>query len=216
MLNIAFIAPPAAGKGVQAELLKDKYKLFSLAPGTLLRAEVKKETVLGKKVKLIIEQGCLVNDDIVLKLIEQQLKEKVLNKGYILDGFPRTLEQAKRFTELTQGTSKQLTYVFYLNIDQETACKRISGRLICPQCQKIYNKYFDQFKTPYLCNECESPLQERTDDKEETLRVRFKEYLIKSVPLIKYYQEQGILVEIDGKQEINTVFTEIKNIIERI
>ena len=215
MANVIFIAPPAAGKGVQSELLQTNYKMLHVSTGDLLRQEVATETELGGQIKLLMEQGLLVSDEIVISLLTKKLKQSDLSQGYILDGFPRTIEQAQRLDQLTKEIKAEIDYVFFLSVDKDIALKRALGRVTCSNCGTIYNEYFDTFATPGVCNKCNFTLIKRKDDNEETFSRRFDEYLTKSKPLIDYYIDKGIFHEIDSSKDIMNAFNQIKNIIDK-
>lgn len=213
MKNIVFIAPPAAGKGTQSDLLKEKYNMVHISTGDLLRAEVASGTENGNYIKKIMDEGLLVNDEIILKLLEKRLSAKDCNNGYILDGFPRTLDQAKAYDELADRLGKTIDYVIYLDIKREEAMKRITGRVSCPSCGAVYNEYVDIFKEKGFCNKCQAKLEKRSDDNEETFNHRFDTYLDKTKPVIDYYKQKGLLYVVDSGVNKDYTFSQIKKII---
>lgn len=212
-MNIIFIAPPAAGKGTQSKLLTDKYGICHISTGNLLRTEATSESELGNYIKELINNGKLVDDNIVLKLLETKLNQSDCDNGYILDGFPRNIEQAKAFNEMSNRLNRNIDYVIFLNIAKEEAMKRITGRLSCPQCGAIYNEHFDTFTSFGKCNHCSTDLVKREDDNIESFNQRFDIYLSTTQPLIEYYKAQGVLHEIDSSISKEHTFMQIENII---
>lgn len=213
MKNIIFIAPPAAGKGTQSELLVEKYGYEHISTGDLLRNEVAQETELGLSLKEIMASGTLVSDEIVTELLKKKLSG--LNKGFILDGYPRTVNQAKTLTELAKELNINLDAVIYLKLDQESAMHRALGRINCPKCNRGYNKYLDSLKPSkeFYCDDCDVELVSRTDDTEETFKIRFNAYLENTEPLLNYYEELGILNIIDTCSTPEETFNKIEEVI---
>lgn len=213
MKNIVFIAPPAAGKGTQSTLLKEKYNMIHISTGDLLRHEVASKTEIGIYVKELMDQGLLVDDKIILNLLEKRLKQEDCDSGYILDGFPRDLEQAKVFDEMSMRLNRTIDHVIFLNMTKEEAMKRITERLSCPSCGAIYNEAHDTFIKPGFCNRCSAKLEKRSDDNSETFNHRFDTYLEKTEPVINYYKEKGILHVVDSSGSKENTFFQIESII---
>ena len=195
MRNIILIAAPAAGKGTLSELLVEKYGYVHISTGDLLRDAAKSDTELGKKISEILSQGELVTDDIVFKLLENRLKEDDTKKGFILDGFPRTLEQAKKYDETVLKLNIDLGYVIVLETDYEILKNRIVGRMLCNSCGSVYNTLtgVNKPKQENICDKCGGSLYKRTDDNEESFKTRYETYLEKTKPLIEFYKEKGNL-----------------------
>ena len=193
MKNIIFIAPPAAGKGTISDILVKDYNYEHLSTGDLLREEIKSGSSFGQEINDIISKGELVSDEIVIKLVTEKLN-LLKDKAFILDGFPRTLNQAIKLDEMliTLGVTNNL--VAYLDIDLDTALKRVLGRVICPKCKRSYNVYNEGLKpkNENICDDCNVLLEKRSDDTEETFKVRFNSYLENVNPIIEYYKEKGI------------------------
>ncbi len=193
MKNIIFIAPPAAGKGTISDILVKDYNYEHLSTGDLLREEIKSGSSFGQEINDIISKGELVSDEIVIKLVTEKLNF-LKDKAFILDGFPRTLNQAIKLDEMliTLGVTNNL--VAYLDIDLDTALKRVLGRVICPKCKRSYNVYNEGLKpkNENICDDCNVLLEKRSDDTEETFKVRFNSYLENVNPIIEYYKEKGI------------------------
>ena len=208
MKNIMFIAPPAAGKGTASEKLKKKYGYAHISTGDLLRDAVKKGDALGKKIKEMQDQGLLVTDEIVYELLERRLREPDCENGYILDGFPRNLEQAEKYDEILKKINKDLGYVFLLEAPYDLLMKRIVGRRLCSKCGKIYQVLIKGDMTPKqdgICDACGGSLYQRSDDNEEAFETRYKTYLDKTSPLIDFYDKKGVLVRVDGTDADKTL-----------
>ncbi len=213
-MNIVLIAPPASGKGTQAQMLKDKYNLYHLSTGDLLRNISKDRSELGIKIKNIIDEGKLIDDDLMIEIVKEKIYS-IKNNGIIFDGFPRTLNQAIKLDEMLKGINKKIDNVIVLEIDKEIALKRSIGRVACSNCGNIYNIYFDDLKNPLKCNNCNNELIKRNDDTEEKFNLRFDSYVKNSKKLIEYYEDKNIVNYVSSINDKETVFAEIKNIINR-
>lgn len=213
-MNIVLIAPPASGKGTQAKMLKDKYNLYHLSTGDLLRNISKDGSELGIKVKNIIDEGKLIDDDLMIEIVKEKIYS-IKNNGIIFDGFPRTLNQAIKLDEMLKEINKKIDNVIVLEIDKEIALKRSIGRVACSNCGNIYNIYFDDLKNPLKCNNCNNELIKRNDDTEEKFNLRFDSYVKNSKKLIEYYEKKNIVNFVSSLNDKETVFAEIKNIINR-
>ena len=207
--------PPGAGKGTQSETLVKKFNLYKISTGDLLRDEIKKKTALGNKIKIIIDQGQLVSDEIINNLIEGLLLAKEYYNRCIFDGYPRTLNQAKNLDNLIHKHNQKISLVLSLNVDEETIIKRILGRQICSKCGLIFNEFFNPAINKN--HTCDSKfLHKRSDDTKETLSNRFKTYSKETLPILNYYRKQGLLSEIDGKGDIHQIYKEIHQIIDSL
>ena len=209
MKNIIFIAPPAAGKGTHSKTLVDKYDYVHISTGDMLREVIASGSTLGLEVKNIIDQGKLVSDELIIKLIQNKLDE-IKGKPFILDGFPRTLNQAISLDELIDDNYE----VIYLDIDKETAIKRIEGRLTC-SCGASYNVNNEAFKPKVegICDKCGNKLIKRDDDNVESFAVRYDTFLTNTKPLYDYYEEKGKLHVINVNNEASIIFDEISRIV---
>jgi len=205
-LNLVLLGGPGAGKGTQAEKLVESRELKHLATGDILREEVEKESELGLEAKKYMDRGDLVPDELVVDMVEKKLDEA---KGYLFDGFPRTIEQADALSEVID-----LDLVLYIEIDSEEAVRRLSARRVCSDCGRIYNKNFKKPEQEGVCDECGGELYQRDDDKPEVIRDRFETFLDETAPLIDYYADKGLLVEIDGEQDPDKVYEEVKGSLE--
>lgn len=215
-MNIILLAPPAAGKGTQAEILSNVYHLNHISTGDLLRKASQAENEFGNQLKAMLESGNLVSDDIVLEVLNQYL-ETTDNFNLLLDGFPRNIYQAEKLDELLLHRQKKIDYVFLLCVDKETLLYRITGRRLCKSCGAIYNVGIDPLKPKIdsICDRCGNPLTIRKDDNEETFMIRYQEYEKQTKPLIDYYRNQGNLYEVDSSFSKEETFKQIELILEK-
>jgi adenylate kinase len=209
-MRIVLLGAPGSGKGTQAKLLVDKFKIVQISTGDLLRAAVAAGTELGKKAKAIMEAGQLVPDEIVLGMIREKLAEPASKNGFILDGFPRNTAQAEALDALLKAQKQPLAAAIHIHVDGEEIVKRITGRRTCGQCGAIYNVYFSPPKKEGICDKCGAQkLEHRADDNEVTVRKRLQVYTEQTEPLIKFYSKQGILKTVAGTGSINDIFTAV-------
>lgn len=212
-MNIILIAPPAAGKGTQSELMVERDGLSHISTGDLLREVAKENTDIGRHIKGLLEVGSLIEDDIVLKLLEEKLINLNSKEGHIFDGFPRTIYQADKLEEVLSKLNQKVDFVFYIDIEKERAMKRMFGRLTC-SCGAIYNTYRDTFKKDGYCNLCGEKLSKRTDDNEEAFNYRFDLYVEKTKPLVDYYKNKNLLYSISASDDKEVTYKEIESIIK--
>jgi adenylate kinase len=210
-VKLVIFGPPSAGKGTQAQKLSKKYGIPQVATGDLLRKAVADKTPLGLKVKSVLDQGKLGPDDLIVQLIKERVAKPDCKNGYLLDGFPRTMGQAK---ELEMMTSIDL--VLNIVVDFEALVERAVGRRTCPKCSAVYHIKFNPPMNEGICEKCGSKLIQRDDDKEETVRNRLKVYMEQTAPLIEYYRKKGKLVDIDGSGGIDAVFAQMVDAISHI
>lgn len=217
MKNIIFIAPPAAGKGTQSKLVSVKYNIPHISTGDLLREESRKDTDLGKEIKNKIDNGMFVSDDLILELIKNRISESDCNNGYILDGYPRNVSQAKAYDNLLRELNKDLGVVIFMDIDKDLALERVLSRIVCPICGESYNLMAVKPKEEGICDKCGNSLQVRGDDNKETFLSRFDTYMDKTSSLIDYYQDKGVLesIEIESNMTPEDIFEKIKEIVNR-
>ena len=215
-MNIILLAPPAAGKGTEAQILTKEYSIPQISTGDLLRSATEKGDALSNEIKSIMEQGKLVSDEIIIELIKNRINEEDCKNGYILDGFPRTINQAEKYDEMLKEIENKIDYVFAIDIDKSIASSRISGRRTCPNCNRIYNVNSDKLKprNENLCDDCNIELKHRKDDNAETYEKRYNSYLEETAPLINYYEKKNILYHIDGNVDMNNTHKQIKDIID--
>ena len=208
-MRLILLGAPGAGKGTQAKKLSGKYGIPKISTGDILREAMQKGTARGLNAKSYMDSGQLVPDDVVIGIVEEKLKDKDCVKGWILDGFPRTLQQAQALDRILTGIRTSIGHVLNFEVDEEKIIKRISGRRSCESCQSAYHIYFNRPKKDGVCDSCEGRLIQRNDDKEETVRERLKVYQEKTQPLVNYYSERSLLKKIEADDDIENVFTRI-------
>lgn len=215
MKNIMFIAPPAAGKGTQAELVVAKYHIPHISTGDILREISKEDSELGHYVFETLASGKLVKDEITYQLIQDRLSKDDCKNGFIIDGFPRNLEQAIEYDKILTNLGYTVGNVIYININEKTLEKRITGRRICEDCKTIFN-INDPASAPQIesvCDNCGGKLYQRNDDNLEAFQTRYQMYLEKTEPIIEHYRKQNVLHEVNGEDTVENVFKEIDKII---
>jgi adenylate kinase len=209
-MNLVLLGPPGAGKGTQAKLLEDSRSLVKLSTGDMLRAAVAAGTELGRKAGDIMERGELVPDELVIKLIAERIDEDGGAKGFILDGFPRTIAQAEALDRLLKERNKTLDKVIVMEVDDDALVERIAGRFACANCGEGYHDLYKPTKVPGVCDRCKgTEFVRRRDDTEEVVRSRLKAYHAQTEPLSDYYTRQGKVRAVDGMADIGTVQREI-------
>ena len=209
-MNILFLAPPAAGKGTQSMQICKQYGLIHISTGDLLR------NCEDENIAKLIKNGEFVSDEIVTSLLENKLVQKECDKGYVLDGYPRNIKQAKLYDDLLVKLGKDEGVVIVLDLDKEIAKKRIVGRRICPNCGAVFNDYIKEAlpKVDNLCDYCHHSLIKRDDDNEDTFNKRYAIYENETKPLIEYYKNKGILYYVDSGVDIDYTFRQVQNIID--
>jgi adenylate kinase len=215
-MNLILLGPPGAGKGTQAKIIMDKYEIPQISTGDMLREAVAKGTELGKKAKKYMAEGKLVPDEIVIGIVKERLKQKDCEKGFILDGFPRTLAQAEALDRIMGEMGKKIDAVINVNVPEEEVVRRIAYRRTCKNCGAIYHLIYNPPKRPGICDKCGGELYQREDDKEETVRERYRVYKKNTEPLIEYYKKKGILFDVDGTKDIEGVKREVLDILSKL
>ena len=215
-MRLIIFGPPGAGKGTQAERIVKKTGIPHISTGDMFREAAAKQTELGRKVKEYMDKGELVPDDIVVKVVEERLKQPDCEKGFLLDGFPRTLIQAKALDEILERLKTRIDAVINLEVSEEEIIKRLSNRRVCKVCGAVYHLIFNPPKTPGKCDKCGGELYQRDDDKEEAIRNRLKVYQTQTQPLIEYYRKKEVLKNVNGNKSINDVEKEIENILKKL
>lgn len=212
--NVIFVAPPAAGKGTLAKKLSEKYNMPHISTGDLLRGAVD-NTQRGKMIANMMNNGDIVSLEIVLELLKERITKEDCNNGYILDGFPRNINQAIEYDKILKELNKDIGCVIYFDISYEEAKNRIIGRLSCQKCGSVYNELIES-KMPQnkgLCDKCGSNLVKRVDDNETTFRNRYDVYLKETYPLVDYYSNKNVLYTIDSNKGEENTFKEVENIV---
>jgi adenylate kinase len=208
-MNIIFLGPQGSGKGTQAKLLSEKMGLAYLEMGQILREISREETALGKKVNDFLKKGLLVDDQILLEILKNYLTPKNFEKGILFDGFPRNLNQAKLLEETLQKYQAEIDKVIFLNISFSESIRRLTARRICPQCGRVYNLVTLPPKNDNLCDDCGVQLVKRDDESEEVIKKRLEIYQKETKPVIAYFRQKKVLIEVDGERPIEVIHKEI-------
>jgi adenylate kinase len=209
-MRLILLGAPGVGKGTQGALLAERHGLRRVATGDILREAVRNETPLGRHARQYMEAGELVPDDLILEMIREVLADT--DSGFILDGFPRTIQQAESLDGMLDDMGIELDAVVVLEAPDDTLVKRISGRRSCARCAAVYNVHYDPPRTPDLCDRCGGELVQRTDDREETVLHRLRVYRRQTEPLIQYYHRSDVTVEtVDGHRSVDQVQDAIEN-----
>jgi adenylate kinase len=210
-MKLILLGPPGAGKGTQSEYITKKYGIPQISTGDILRKAVRDGTDVGKKAKSYMDEGKLVPDDIIIQIMNKRLDEPDCAEGFILDGFPRTINQAEKLAEI-----RQVDLVLNLIVPEDELLKRLTGRRSCPKCGAVYHIMFNPPPSEGKCK-CGGDLFQRDDDKEETVLKRLQIYKNQTEPLIEYYRKIGNLTEIDGKDKKPLeVFQEIEKVLDKL
>jgi adenylate kinase len=207
---LVFLGPPGAGKGTQAKLLSQRMGFLHLSTGDLLREAVKNQTPLGKKAKEYMDRGELVPDELIVQLIEETMPK---DGNVILDGFPRTVNQALALEEMLKDKGEKISKVLFFDVPDEVIIDRLSGRRVCSKCGAVYHVKYNPPKVEGVCDLCGGTLVQRDDDKEEVVRKRLEVYRKQTQPLIEFYQEKGIIYKLDAGKGVEELFEEVKGLV---
>ena len=216
-LNLMLMGLPGAGKGTQAEKIVDEYKIPHISTGDIFRAAMKNGTPMGLEAKKFIDKGELVPDEVTNGIVKERLAKDDVNDGYMLDGFPRNMTQAGALDEFGKELGKSLNCVINIHVDPESLMERLTGRYICRDCGATYHKVFNPTKVEGTCDRCGGhEFFQREDDKPETVKNRLDVNIKMNTPLLDFYKKQGLLHEVNGNQDIDKVFADIKEILDQI
>lgn len=216
-LNLMLMGLPGAGKGTQAEKIVDEYKIPHISTGDIFRAAMKNGTPMGLEAKKFIDKGELVPDEVTNGIVKERLAKDDVNDGYMLDGFPRNMAQAEALDEFGKELGKSLNCVINIHVDPESLMERLTGRYICRDCGSTYHKVFNPTKVEGTCDRCGGhEFFQREDDKPETVKNRLDVNIKMNTPLLDFYKKQGLLHEVNGNQDIDKVFADIKEILDQI
>jgi adenylate kinase len=213
-MNLILLGPPGAGKGTQAERISDIYDIPHISTGDIFRDNLSRGTELGLEAKKYMDRGELVPDEVVIGIVKDRLGAPDCGKGFILDGFPRTVAQAEALKEMLQGLGRPLDHVLNIAVPDEVVTERLTARRTCRSCGANYNLLFNPPREEGRCDRCGGELYQREDDREETVRKRLEEYQDKTEPLIDYYSGEGLLRDIDGSAGMKEVLGSIRAAIE--
>ncbi len=209
-MYLILLGAPGAGKGTQAVFLSQEMKLAHIASGDLFRKNAQQGTRLGQIAKTYMDKGALVPNDITIGMILERIKEPDSAKGFVLDGFPRNIEQAEALEKALKEVGKDITWTIYLKVAEGELLKRLTGRWICRNCQAPYHEVTAPPRVAGKCNKCGGELYQRDDDKLETINKRLVEYFKQTQPLIDFYSRRGKLLEVDGSQDVQGVWKSLK------
>ena len=213
-MNLILLGPPGAGKGTQAKRLEQKYGLVQLSTGDMVRAAIASGSALGQRVKAIYDAGRLVPDAIIIDMIAERIAAPDCARGFILDGFPRTVPQAEALDRMLDERGQALDYVILMEVDEPALVERIAGRFTCRKCGASYHERFHRPAAEGVCDACGSPdLVHRADDRPEAVATRLEAYRNQTAPILPYYRDRGILRTVDGMAEIDEVTRQIEAVL---
>ncbi len=204
------LGPPGSGKGTQAQKLIEHFKIPQVSTGDLFRAAVKNQTALGKKAKEYMDKGALVPDEVVIGMVEERMKQPDTKKGFILDGFPRTIPQAQSLDKMLDQLKMKVDAVVEVEVPDAEVVRRISGRRTCQNCSAMYHVEFNKPKVAGKCDKCGGELYQRDDDQEDVIKSRLKVYHDQTAPLVEYYGKKGLVKNVAGQGSIDEIFHKIK------
>ena len=214
-MNLILMGLPGAGKGTQAEKIIAEYQIPQISTGDMFRAAIANQTALGLKAKEYMDRGDLVPDEVTNGIVKERLAQDDTKNGFLLDGFPRTLDQAKALDEMLADLGKKIDAVIDINGPEEVLVERLTGRYMCRSCGASFHKVFKPTKVEGTCDRCGShEFYQRDDDKPETVKNRLAVNIKNSEPILAYYKEQGLLKSIDGNRDIDAVFKDVQAIID--
>ena len=214
-MKIIMLGAPGAGKGTQAKMLSERYGIPHISTGDIFRMNIKNNTELGQKAKGYMDAGQLVPDELVVDLVVDRIKAKDCMKGFILDGFPRTIPQAEALDYALNNQNEKIDYAINVDVPDENIIKRMSGRRACVGCGATYHLVYNPTKTEGVCDVCGEKLILRDDDKPETVQKRMDVYHEQTQPLIDYYNKKEVILTVDGTQDIDVVYDEITKVLDK-
>ncbi|EMZ6748302.1 adenylate kinase [Listeria monocytogenes] len=212
-MKLVLMGLPGAGKGTQAEQIVEKYNIPHISTGDMFRAAMKNNTELGRKAKSFMDNGDLVSDEVTNGIVRERLSEDDAKDGFLLDGFPRTVEQAQELENILSDLGTELDAVINIDVEKDVLMKRLTGRWICRTCGKTYHEIYNPPKVPGKCDLDGGELYQRDDDKKETVEKRLNVNMKQTKPLLDFYSEKGKLHNINGEQEIKDVFVDVEKIL---
>lgn len=213
-MNIILMGLPGAGKGTQADSIVEKYDTPHISTGDMFRSAISEGTELGIKAKSYMDQGALVPDEVTIGIVRDRLSKPDCEKGFLLDGFPRTVPQAQALGELLADMDRKIEHVLNIEVAEEELVKRLTGRRICKVCGTSYHLLFNPPKVEGICDKDNGELYQREDDNPETVKNRLEVNMTQTAPLLAFYDEKGVLSNVDGQQDIGDVFKELDAILQ--
>lgn len=212
-MNLILMGLPGAGKGTQAEKINDAYNIPHISTGDMFRLAIKEGTELGKKAKEFMDQGALVPDEVTIGIVKERLSKSDCKKGFLLDGFPRTIAQAEALDELLAELGQTIDHVIHVDVPEEKLVERLTGRRVCPTCGATYHVLYNPPKEEGKCDQDGSELIQRDDDQPETVKNRLAVNIEQTKPLLEFYEKKNNLVNVNGDQDIDQVFKDIQTAI---
>lgn len=213
MVDLVLMGLPGAGKGTQAEMIIDRYGIPHISTGDMFRAAMKEGTELGMQAKKFMDAGELVPDEVTIGIVRERLAKSDCNKGFLLDGFPRTVPQAEALDNILQEMDRSIDYVIHIDVDRNKLLARLTGRRICRNCGATYHMVFNRPQQDGACDKCGGELYQREDDNEDTVANRLEVNIAQQEPLLEYYSNNGVLQTIDGNRDIGVVFQDVDELI---
>ncbi|MDS9472025.1 adenylate kinase [Sporosarcina pasteurii] len=213
-MNIILMGLPGAGKGTQADSIVEKYDIPHISTGDMFRAAISEGTELGLKAKSYMDQGALVPDEVTIGIVRERLSKPDCEKGFLLDGFPRTVPQAEALDELLAAMNRKVEHVINIQVDPDELVKRLTGRRICKVCGTSYHLQFNPPKNEGVCDKDGSELYQREDDNPETVKNRLDVNMTQTAPLLDFYETKSVLSNINGQQDIQNVFKDLDVILQ--
>ena len=210
-MNILIMGPAGSGKGTMSDYIVKEFNIPHISTGDMLRENVKNQTLLGIQAKVLMDQGKLVPDDVVNAMVKERLLQDDCKNGFLMDGFPRTLNQAQALEEICATIGKPIDKVINLEVDFDALATRITGRRVCKNCKATYHITFNKPKVEGICDVCGSPLVQRSDDTIEQLKVRLQEHEKNTKPALEFYGAKGLVQDIDASAQMETVWASIKS-----
>ncbi|WP_047153238.1 adenylate kinase [Aneurinibacillus tyrosinisolvens] len=212
-MNIILMGLPGAGKGTQGERIVEEFGIPHISTGDMFRAAIREETEMGKQAKSYMDQGLLVPDEVVIGIVKERLGKADCEKGFMLDGFPRTMAQAEALDATLADMGRKIDHVINIDVDRGLLLERLTGRRICKNCGATYHVAFNPPSEEGVCDKCGGELYQREDDNEATVATRLDVNIEQSAPLLKYYEAKGLLRTIDGQQDIDKVFEDVAEVL---
>lgn len=212
-MDLVLMGLPGAGKGTQAEKIIDKYGIPHISTGDMFRAAMKEGTPLGMQAKQFMDAGELVPDEVTIGIVRERLAKSDCDNGFLLDGFPRTVPQAKALDNILQDMGRSVDYVIHIDVERDKLLERLTGRRICRNCGATYHMVFNRPEQESVCDKCGGELYQREDDNEETVANRLEVNIAQQEPLLNYYESNGVLKTIDGNRDIEVVFQDVDQLI---